>query len=219
MNIDKITGRRKIRITPDFLRHARKCCICRHPLREEIESDFLLWRNPRQIMKEYELAHHAAIYRHAHATGLATRRRENAYSVLDSIVEQVDDVQVTASTILRAMRAYSCLTPKGRWIDPPRRIIHEVRRPASAAPARAPRKEAPTRKAAVPPDELPMSQRLRPLRDRSAQRELPAAQEQPNDDCAKPVPQTIRRHIPAAPPDEPSVSQTSASSAGEECTP
>ena len=134
MNIDKITGRRKIRVTPDFLRHARKCCICRHPLREEIESDFLLWRNPRQIMEEYDLAHHAAIYRHAHATGLATRRRENAYSALDSIVEQVDDVQVTASAILRAMRAYSCLTPKGRWIHPPKRVIHEVRRPAPAAP-------------------------------------------------------------------------------------
>ncbi|HEY1923694.1 MAG TPA: hypothetical protein VGG58_00495 [Candidatus Acidoferrum sp.] len=133
MNIDQVVGRRKIRVTPDFLRHARKCCICRHPRREEIESDFLLWRNPRQIMKEYELAHRSAIYRHAHATGLATRRRENAYSVLDSIVEQVDDVQVTGSTILRAMRAYSCLTSKGRWINPPKRIIHEVQRPAAAA--------------------------------------------------------------------------------------
>src|SRR5277367_4731468 len=119
MNIDKITGCRKIRVTPDFLRHARKCCICRHPLREEIESDFLLWRNPRQIMEEYELAHHAAIYRHAHATGLATLRRENAYSALDLIIEKVKDAPITGHTIIRAMRAYSCLTPKGRWIDPP----------------------------------------------------------------------------------------------------
>jgi hypothetical protein len=126
MNIDQVTGRRKIRVTPDFLRHARKCCICRHPRREEIESDFLVWRNPSQIMKEYELAHHAAIYRHAHATGLASRRRENAHAVLDSIVEQVDDVQVTGSTILRAMRAYSCLTSKGRWINPLKRIIHQI---------------------------------------------------------------------------------------------
>ena len=126
MNIDQVVGRRKVRLTPDFLRHARKCWICRHPRREEIESDYLVWRNPRQIMREYGLAHHAAIYRHAHATGLASRRRENAYSVLDSIVEQVDEVQVTGSTILRAMRAYSCLTSKGRWINPPKRIIHEV---------------------------------------------------------------------------------------------
>src|SRR5580704_2028189 len=98
MNIDQVVGHRKVRPTPDFLRHARKCCICRHPRREEIESDFLVWRNPRQIMREYGLAHHAAIYRHAHATGLATRRRENAYSALDSIVEQIDDVQVTATS-------------------------------------------------------------------------------------------------------------------------
>lgn len=126
MNIDQVVGRRKVRLTPDFYRHARKCCICRHPRREEIESDFLVWRNPRQIMKEYGLAHHAAIYRHAHATGLASRRRENAYSVLDSIVEQVDDVQVTGNIILRAMRVYSCLTSKGRWINPPKRVIHQI---------------------------------------------------------------------------------------------
>ena len=126
MNIDQVVGRRKVRITADFLRHARKCCICRHPRREEIEADYLFWRNPRQIMREYELAHHAAIYRHAHATGLAGRRRENAHAALDSIVEQVDDVQVTGDMILRAMRAYSCLTSKGRWINPPKRIIHHL---------------------------------------------------------------------------------------------
>ena len=126
MNIDQVVGRRKIRPTPDFLRHARKCCICRHSRREEIESDYLVWRNPRQIMREYGLAHHAAIYRHAHATGLASRRRENAHAALDSIVEQVDDVEVTGGIILRAMRAYSCLTSKGRWINPPKRIIHQI---------------------------------------------------------------------------------------------
>jgi hypothetical protein len=155
MNIDQVVGRRKVRLTPDFRRHVRKCCICSHPRREEIESDYLVWRNPSQIMKEYGLAHHAAIYRHAHATGLASRRRENAHSALDSIVEQVDDVQVTGSTILRAMRAYSCLTSKGRWINPPKRIIHQTtcetdaphdtRTPQSSASPKAARRHKVTR--------------------------------------------------------------------------
>jgi hypothetical protein len=147
MNIDQVVGRRKVRLTPDFLRRARKCCICRHPRREEIESDYLVWRNPRQIMGECGLAHHDAIYRHAHATGLASRRRENAYSVLDSIVEQVDDVQVTGSIILRAMRAYSCLTSKGRWINP-----------QNASSTKSPLKPHPQRTPHMPtaPDKTPL---------------------------------------------------------------
>jgi hypothetical protein len=128
MNIDEIIGRRKVRPTPDLLRHVRKCCICRHPRREDIEFDFLTWRNPREITAEYGLAHHSAIYRHAHATGLASRRLENVHHVLDYLIEKVESAPVTGNTILRAMRAYTCIDSRGRWTDPPRRIIHETHR-------------------------------------------------------------------------------------------
>ena len=135
MNIDKVTGRRKTRHQVEIVRHTRKCCICNHPRREELEEDYLDWRKPREIVEEYQLAHHSAIYRHAQALGLTARRVENAYAALDLIVEKVEDAPITGHTIIRAMRAYSCLTPKGRWIDPPKRIIHEVRHPAPAAVA------------------------------------------------------------------------------------
>ena len=123
MNIDAIVGRRKVRPTPDLLRHARKCCICSHPRREDIEYDYLTWRNPREITSEYGLAHHSAIYRHAHATGLASRRLENAHQVLDYLIEKVESAPVTGNTILRAMRAYTCIDSRGRWTEPPRRVV------------------------------------------------------------------------------------------------
>ena len=126
MNIDQVVGHRKIRPTPDCLRHARKCCICRHPRREEIESDYLFWRNPHQIMKRIRsrsprrdlptrpchrprLPPPRECPRRARFHRRANRRRAG-----------------NRSMILRAMRAYSCLTSKGRWINPPKRIIHQI---------------------------------------------------------------------------------------------
>jgi len=137
MNISAITGRRLVRLTPDLRRHIRKCCICRHPRREELEADFLLWRNPREITAEYGLAHHSAIYRHAHATGLASRRLFNAHQILDYLIEKVESAPLTGNTIIRAMRAYSCIDRRGRWTDPPRRIVSATAHqgPRSSAPS------------------------------------------------------------------------------------
>jgi len=151
MNIDKVIGRRKQRPQAEIVRHTRKCRICNHPRRAELEQDFLNWRNPHEMVEEYGLAHHSAIYRHAQALGLTAQRVENAYAALDLIVEKVEDAHVTGHTIIRAMRAYSCLTPKGRWVELPKRVIYEsVRKSPPPEPATAP---------AQPPEPAP-SQRF-----------------------------------------------------------
>jgi hypothetical protein len=46
-------------------RHAAECKICAHPLREEIEREFINWRSPVSIAKHYKLANRASVYRHA----------------------------------------------------------------------------------------------------------------------------------------------------------
>jgi hypothetical protein len=79
----------------------------------------------------YALPHRVALYRHAAATGLTALRKSTLHSVLDSIIEQAETVQVTGSTILRAMRAYSCLTKNGDWVDLPKRVA--VRRNQQSA--------------------------------------------------------------------------------------
>jgi hypothetical protein len=136
MNIDKVIGRRERRYQAELLRHTRKCRICNHPRRAEIEQDFLNWRNPREIVDEYELAHHSAIYRHARALGLTDRRIANAYMALDLIVEKAETAKVTGHTVIRAIRAYSRLTRKGRWVELPKRVIFErVRKSRAPKPA------------------------------------------------------------------------------------
>jgi hypothetical protein len=84
--------------------HRARCSICRHPERKEIEREFLDWVSPREIAEDWKLPSYRAIYRHAHAVGLFERRRENRLTALDAIIERVQDVPVTASAVVAAIR-------------------------------------------------------------------------------------------------------------------
>jgi hypothetical protein len=124
MKLDKVLGaRRRVISYPDPARHARKCSICRHKSRPQIDTDFLSWRSTREIVRQYALPHRVYLYRHAQATGLTRRRKGNVCSILDSMIEQVASVPITGSTILRAIRAYSCLKTDGDWVEPTTRVI------------------------------------------------------------------------------------------------
>jgi hypothetical protein len=103
-------------------RHSRKCIICHHPEREAIEEEFLHWRAPWRLAEDYKLADYRTIYRHARAAGILLKRRENLHSALDAYVEAVDEMKVTPDSILRAMRAYSCIDSHGRWTEIPTQV-------------------------------------------------------------------------------------------------
>jgi hypothetical protein len=104
-------------------RHRRKCVICRHPKREAIDDDFLRWRSPKEIVQEYRLAHHSALYRHAHSTGLAARRKASVLTALEYILEQAQSTKPTGDTIVNAVRLYAQLN--GQWHEPKRERIVE----------------------------------------------------------------------------------------------
>lgn len=116
-------------------RHSRKCSICHHPDREDIEQDFLHWSTPFYIQQEYDIDDARSLYCHARATGLIQRRRENLLAALDNIVERSSDVAPSADAILRTIRAYSCLDSRGRWTDPPSQIIYSASRSGPSEPA------------------------------------------------------------------------------------
>ena len=77
-------------ISPDFSRHSRRCTVCAHPHRDAIEADFVRWRSPNTIANMYGLVDRAALYRHAHATGLFARRKRETCRVLEYILECVE---------------------------------------------------------------------------------------------------------------------------------
>jgi hypothetical protein len=104
-------------------RHERKCRICKHPDREEIDEDILHWANPRSIAERYNLLKHRYVYRHAHATGLMERRRQFMRDALEHIVEQAEDTVPTADAVIRAVQACGRINAQGQWVDPPARVI------------------------------------------------------------------------------------------------
>ena len=98
-------------------RHKRTCSICRHDQREDIESDFVSWRSPVVIAKEYGLADRSSVYRHANALGLLQKRQRNIRAALERFIERAEEVDVTASAFVSAVQAYAKINSVGEWID------------------------------------------------------------------------------------------------------
>jgi hypothetical protein len=119
---------------PSLDRHARKCAVCSHKDREDIELDFLHWHNCINISTDYELHDFRTIYRHAHATGLWERRMLNLRSAVAHIVENAESCEPSANAVLKAIQACTEINEQGQWIHAPRHVIYEVaHRQVSAA--------------------------------------------------------------------------------------
>jgi len=117
-------------------RHARKCSVCNHPEREDIDDHILHWIHSTTIAWHYNL-NSLSIRRHAYATGLLERRVRNRRYAVDHLIEQACTAHVTGETVLRAIRAASCLDDSGRWIEPPKQVVmtFEHKFAAEIAPA------------------------------------------------------------------------------------
>jgi hypothetical protein len=107
---------------PDFSRHPRRCTICSHPDRDAIEGDFIRWRSPDQIAKDYHIADRVSVYRHAHYAGLFQRRKREVARVLESFLESAASCPIEAADmIIRATRLYVRLNEHGEWVEAPAR--------------------------------------------------------------------------------------------------
>ena len=115
-------ARLKLRLEsiPGFNRHSRKCQICNHPEIEDLEDEYVNWASAHWLAKAFNLSDESTIYRHARATGLDIRRRENLGAALEKIVQEVDHLQgPTVSEVLRAIRTLARVNARGQWVFPP----------------------------------------------------------------------------------------------------
>ena len=113
--------------------HQAHCDICGSELQDEIDEAFVNWDCVSQIAKDYRL-HRSALYRHAHATGLLERRNRNIRHALGHIIQHAGRVDVTADSIIRAVKIFTHINAHGSWAQPPTYIIHSS---APSTPARA----------------------------------------------------------------------------------
>jgi hypothetical protein len=102
---------------PSPNRHSRKCSVCRHPNRADIDQDFLSWQSPDRIAQQYGIPDHSSIYRHAHATGLYEKRAGMIRLALSPLIEQAQTIEATASAVVRAIWVFAHLDDKGKWIS------------------------------------------------------------------------------------------------------
>jgi hypothetical protein len=103
-------------------RHERKCAICAHPERDEIDESFLHWHSPLKTAALYQIPLRS-LHRHAHATGLYAERQGNLRSVLDRVLERAETATVSGDCVIRAVRAYSCLGDDNEWTEPASRVM------------------------------------------------------------------------------------------------
>src|SRR6516162_1729620 len=106
----------------DLGRHQANCKICAHQRRDEIEREFVNWTSAAAIAKAFALKDRASVYRHAHATGLFTKRQRNLRAALEKIIERVGDIEVSANAVVAAVQAYAKINAQGEWADPVERV-------------------------------------------------------------------------------------------------
>jgi hypothetical protein len=94
--------------TVNRARHEAQCSICASPYRQEIEEAFINWRHPTDIAKDYDVTRDA-IYRHAHACDLFSKRRRNVIMALETIIEQTEWHlrSCTASAVVSAAKLHA----------------------------------------------------------------------------------------------------------------
>jgi hypothetical protein len=103
-------------------RHEANCKVCQHPERQAIEEEFVSWKSPNKIAKDWNLRDRTTLYRHAWATGLMEKRRRNVRAALESIIERGMDVKVTAAAVVQAVAAYARINSEGRLVERSERV-------------------------------------------------------------------------------------------------
>jgi hypothetical protein len=125
MRASKLPSSKEDQAESSFDRHRRKCLVCNHPQREAIEELFINWHSPRALVGEFGIHPRLdwpSVYRHARATGLYAKRRNNLRAVFDLVLEQASGIAPTAQGLVAVVRGYSCLTDTNQWIEPEKRV-------------------------------------------------------------------------------------------------
>jgi hypothetical protein len=110
-------------LRPDLALHARRCVICNHPQRDEIEEEFVYWGHPGAIVKRFKLRHRSLLYRHARAHRLYEVRAYNLRAALDHIIERASITDTNSEAIVHAIKAYAHVNAKGQWEEPLRKVM------------------------------------------------------------------------------------------------
>ena len=90
-------------------RHQAQCTICLSPYRQQIEQEWISWHSPQHFAELFEVSRDA-LYRHAHACDLFSKRQKNRKLILKKILERVDWAPISGSAFLSTYKVYDKIT-------------------------------------------------------------------------------------------------------------
>lgn len=102
--------------------HERLCLICRNPLREAIEEEFIHWHSVQDIAEHYGIEPRT-IYRHAKAVKLYEQRDRNLRFALGHIIQRAQTVRANADSVIQAVHHFARINRDGQWVNPPTHVI------------------------------------------------------------------------------------------------
>jgi hypothetical protein len=104
-------------------KHESHCAICRHTRRAEIEAEFLRWRSPVTIAREFGLSNRQVVFRHARFANLFYRRNTNTREMLVALIEagMTGRMKPSPATVVQAIAVLSKLDEKGQAVE---RFLH-----------------------------------------------------------------------------------------------
>lgn len=103
---------------PNLVSHAAHCSVCAHPECDEIGAQYISWKSAAKIASDYKLGNRSAVYRHAIALGLDSKRALNIRGALERIIEQAENVTATSAAIIQAIALYARINSRGQLISP-----------------------------------------------------------------------------------------------------
>jgi len=98
-------------------RHEAQCSICQHPQRQLIEEMWLDWCYTHGIAENFGVSRYG-IYRHAHALGLFSIRRQNGIRVLEKLMERGDVTEINGSVVVSAYKLFRELVRAEERVGP-----------------------------------------------------------------------------------------------------
>lgn len=107
-------------------RHNRRCGVCRHPRRREIETEYLSWQSPTKICRAFGIRSRSTLALHVRANRLDEKRNRDIRGLIIGFLERGLGLKPSPAAFVQAIAILARLDVSGRMVDKVQIEKHEV---------------------------------------------------------------------------------------------
>lgn len=98
-------------------RHSRRCKVCHHAERAEIEERYVRWEPLAKICRAYGIRSRSMLDRHVRANRLDEKRNGNIKGLVIAFLERGLSLRPTAASFVQAVGILARLDESGKMVD------------------------------------------------------------------------------------------------------